>query len=104
MKGHSSSGTCLVSTKKKPTKMVITMTQQAKKRNVAHCKQQVCYQLWHVILECTMDVERPLDLFSIRLENDKSANIESAVWHCDCMSTAVLTEKVIMPCRNVMTH
>ena len=36
-KGHSSRGMCLVSTKKKATKVVITATQMAKKRNVAHC-------------------------------------------------------------------
>ena len=38
MKGHSSRGTCLVSTKKKNTKVVITMTHAAKKRKVAHCR------------------------------------------------------------------
>ena len=37
MKGHSSRGTPLVSTKKKPTKVVMQTTQMAKKRKVAHC-------------------------------------------------------------------
>ena len=37
MKGHSSSGTPLVSTKKNATKIVITATQPAKKRKVPHC-------------------------------------------------------------------
>ena len=37
MKGHSSRGTPLVSTKKKPTNVVMQTTQMAKKRKVAHC-------------------------------------------------------------------
>ncbi len=37
MKGHSSRGTPLVSTKKKPTNIVMQTTQMAKKRKVAHC-------------------------------------------------------------------
>ena len=42
-----------------------------------------------------------------KTENGKSiyfAIIESAVWRCDCMSTAVLTEEVTRSCRNMMTH
>ena len=54
MKGHSSRGTPLVSTKKKPTNVVMQTTQMAKKRKVAHCstKQDMsfCKQEFHTDL------------------------------------------------------
>lgn len=52
MKGHSSKGTPLVSTKKNATNTVMTATQPPKKRKVAHCSAKVTSTIISIPYPC----------------------------------------------------